>query len=236
MIEFDVHVHSIASGHGTKDTITDLTKEAAKRGLQLLGISDHGPKTPGSATTSYFRGLKHAPSIRSGMPVIYGAETDIMDDEGNLDLCDEILAELDYVIASMHPCNRKPSCEKNNTIAYMKAMENPHVKIIGHCDDGRYPVNMQAMVLAAKKHHVLLEVNNASLKEDSYRINAKTGDMTMLHFCKEYCQPVILSSDSHGRENIGDFTEALELVRALDFPRDLILNYNVDAFRSYIAK
>ena len=53
----DIHTHSIASGHGTSCTISDMAKEASRKGLKLLGISDHGPGTLASGTSSYFRSL-----------------------------------------------------------------------------------------------------------------------------------------------------------------------------------
>ena len=65
----DVHTHSIASGHYTSDTVTDMARFAASRGIKLLGISEHGPALPHACTLSYFRGLSHAPSVRMGMRV-----------------------------------------------------------------------------------------------------------------------------------------------------------------------
>ena len=50
----DIHTHSIASGHGTDCTISDMAKTASKKGLKLLGISDHGPGTFASGTSSVF--------------------------------------------------------------------------------------------------------------------------------------------------------------------------------------
>ena len=60
-VYFDLHTHTISSGHGSTDTLTDLAKTAAQRGLKSLGISDHGPATAGSADESYFRNLALAP-------------------------------------------------------------------------------------------------------------------------------------------------------------------------------
>ena len=57
----DIHTHSIASGHGTTCTISDMAKAASKKGLKLLGISDHGPGTLASGTSSYFRSLPFIP-------------------------------------------------------------------------------------------------------------------------------------------------------------------------------
>jgi putative hydrolase len=106
--EFDVHTHSIASGHGTCATMTDMAKAANAAGLKMLGISDHGPKTLGGGRISYFRSLAFAQPKRLGVRMLYGAEVNILDQEGKLDLDDEILESLDYVIASMHRPMRTP--------------------------------------------------------------------------------------------------------------------------------
>ena len=82
----DLHTHTIASGHGSSDTINEMAKEASLRHLTLLGISDHAPAIMGSAKASYFRSLKHAPRKRFSLPVLFGAEINIIDYNGSLDL------------------------------------------------------------------------------------------------------------------------------------------------------
>ena len=79
MFEFDPHTHSIASGHASLSTITDLAKQAAKRNLNMLGISDHGPATVHSSRSSYFRNLAYAPKKRCGIELLYGVELNILD-------------------------------------------------------------------------------------------------------------------------------------------------------------
>ena len=68
----DIHTHSIASGHGTHCTISDMAKAASKKGLRLLGITDHGPATLAAGTPSYFRSLSYSPRKRFGLEVMYG--------------------------------------------------------------------------------------------------------------------------------------------------------------------
>ena len=143
--EFDIHTHSIASGHGTCATMTDMAKAANAAGLKMLGISDHGPKTLGGGRISYFRSLAFAQPKRLGVRMLYGAEVNILDQEGKLDLDDEILESLDYVIASMHRPIFKSGTADENTRAYIKTMENPNVNIIGHCDDEKFPVDYFAL-------------------------------------------------------------------------------------------
>ena len=75
----DIHTHSIASGHATQATITDLAKTAKDRGLTLLGVSDHAPSTMCAGTVSYFRSLSMAPKFRCGVELLYGIELNILD-------------------------------------------------------------------------------------------------------------------------------------------------------------
>src|SRR5699024_11343478 len=80
---------------------------------------------------------------------------------------------LDVVIASMHlPC-LKAGTKQENTQAAIAAIQNPNVDILGHPDDGRYPMDYEPIVRAAKQYGKLLEVNNSSLQPNGYRINAR---------------------------------------------------------------
>lgn len=234
--EFDVHTHSIASGHGTCATMTDMAKAANAAVLKMLGISDHGPKTLGGGRISYFRSLAFAQPKRLGVRMLYGAEVNILDQEGKLDLDDEILESLDYVIASMHRPIFKSGTADENTRAYIKTMENPNVNIIGHCDDEKFPVDYFALFRAAMENHVLLEINNSSLSPDGYRGDTTYADLLILNLSKHFNYPVLFSSDSHGTEHIGDFQYAEALARKADIPEDLILNYSVRKFMGFLGE
>lgn len=236
IFEFDPHIHSLASGHASQSTITDLAKKASAIGLTMIGITDHGPATMCSGKTSYFRNLAYAPKKRCGIDILYGVELNILDRNGTVDLADEILENLDYAIISMHLPNIKPGNMEENTFAYVNAMKHPKVKIIGHCEDVRYPVDFEALVVAAKHYGVALEINNSSLSPDGYRGDVRENVRTILQLCKKYEAPVVLSSDSHGVKHIGDFQYALEMIRETDFPEGLILNYSSKRFRSFIER
>lgn len=234
-LQFDIHTHTIASGHGSTSTITDMARAAASKKLRLLGISDHGPATRGGASPSYFRSLFHAPRHRLGIEMMYGAEADIINNEGKLDLENKVLAGLDYVIASMHKTVRRPGTPKENTAAYIAAMKNPYVRIIGHCDDVNFPVDYHALVAAARDEHVLLEINNSSLSPDGYRGDTRFNDSMLLNLCRHYHYPVIFGSDSHGTGCVGEFGYALDLAGLADMPKSLILNYSLEAFWSFLS-
>ena len=234
MFEFDPHLHCIASGHGTTDTITDLAKQAAKKHLNMIGLTDHGPATMHSGKVSYFRNLRYAPKNRCGVDILYGVELNILDQDGTVDLSDDILETLDYAIISMHTQNVKPGSVEENTFAYVNAMRHPKVKIIGHCDDVKFPVDYETLMVAAKHYGVIFEINNASLSPDGYRGDTRENVKTILGLCKKYNHPVVLSSDSHGKKHVGDFKYALKMIKETNFPEDLILNYSTQSFKKFI--
>ena len=154
-IVIDTHTHTIASGHAY-NTINEMIKSAADKGLELLGITDHAPNMPGSCTPMNFLNFRALRREKYGVKLLFGAELNIIDTDGNIDLSGEALEALDIGIASMHPPCFKGGTSEQNLNAYINAMKNPHVNIIGHPDDGRYPVDMQKLVYAAKENHVLL--------------------------------------------------------------------------------
>ena len=226
-IKADLHTHTCASGHGTGDRITDMAKEAAKRHMELLGISDHGPASMGSADLSYFRSLTLCERTRFGLKMLYGAEANILDTNGTLDIPDDILKNLDFCIISMHRPIYTSGSAAENTRAYVRAMCHKRVRFIGHCDDPRFPVDYRELTQAALSAGVMPELNNVSLLPDSYRGDCRTNAAKLLDTCADLSCPIILSSDSHGHEHIGEVTEALRLIREVGFPEILIQNRDV---------
>lgn len=233
--ELDIHTHTIASGHGSGATITDMAKAAQARNLKMLGISDHGPATLGGGRISYFRNLKYAQRERFGIRMLYGAEANIINRNGNLDLPDDVLKGLDYVIASMHRPVMKPGSAGENTQAYINAMKNPYVRVIGHCDDTKFPIDPFQLFAAAMKHHVLLEINNSSLSPEGYRGDTRFTDLVILNLSVHFNYPVLFSSDSHGKSHVGDFTYAADAARLAKVPRNLLLNYSSEALLAFLA-
>lgn len=231
----DLHTHTIASGHAYC-TIHEMARAAADKGLELLGITEHGPKMPGTCHNFYFHNLKVVPRELYGIRLLLGAEVNIMDSEGNVDLNEKELRKLDIVIASLHiPC-MQPGTKKENTDAYRNVMKNPYVNIIGHPDDGRYEVDYPALVEAAKEYGKVLEVNNHSLEPDCFRQNARENYIQMLELCKEYGVPVVMDTDAHFDTLVGEFACARALLTEMDFPEELVLNRSVEAIAGYVNR
>ena len=229
----DTHTHTIASGHAY-NTIDEMTRKAAELGVYNLGITEHAPKMWGSCNLLYFSNLKVVPREKFGVRRYMGCEANIMDFDGKLDLPDKILAQMDLVIASFHtPCIKAGSVEEN-TQALINVIKNPYVHIIGHPDDSRYPIDMEAVVKAAKEYHKLLELNNTSLKPNGPRIDARANDIEMLELCKKHDVCISLGSDAHIEEDICNFANCEELLKEVCFPESLIVNFDMELFREYL--
>ena len=229
----DLHTHTLASGHAY-NTITEMIHMASQKGLPILGISDHAPAMPGSAQDIYFWNFKAVPKEMEGVRVLFGCELNIMDYKGTIDLSQKALSRLDYAIASLHDLCLAFGTKEENTAAVLGALENPHVNIIGHPDDGRFPLDPEAVAKAAKKYDKLLEINNSSLGPGSSRKNARENDLILLEYCKKYEVPVIMGSDAHFMTAVAEHSMAEELLRETGYPKELIANYSMDLLKHHI--
>ncbi|MDO4344554.1 MAG: phosphatase [Eubacteriales bacterium] len=229
----DVHCHTLASGHAY-NTVWEMARAAREKGLEILGLTDHAPQMPGSCGEFHFLNLKVVPRQIEGICVLHGSEVNIMDYEGSVDLPERILKQMDLVIASLHTPCIKPGTVKENTNACIKAMENPYINIIGHPDDGRFPLDYKELVAAARENHVLLEINNNSLNPQCFRQNAGENDRTILKLCMEYGVPVIMGSDAHVVTDVGNHVRAFALIEEIGFPEELVVNRDAGELMKYI--
>lgn len=228
----DTHTHTLASGHAYS-TIRENAQAAAKKGLELLAITDHAPKLWGSCQTIYFQNLKVIDRHAYDVELLMGVELNILDEQGNIDLPLRTLKQMDLTVASLHiPCIT-PGSREFNTEACINAMKNPFVNILGHPDDPRYPVDYRALVQAAKEQEVLLELNNSSLRPGGSRKNARGFDAKMLKLCMEYQTPIVIGSDAHVDTDIGRHDEALALLEEIGFPEKLVVNRSVEELKKY---
>ena len=231
----DLHTHTTASGHAY-NTLYEMAKSASEKGLSLIGISDHSPKMPGATHEFYFINFKVIPRKLFGINILMGAELNILDYTGRVDLRKGLLEKIDYSIASLHEPCFKSGTASENTNAYLGAIKNPLIHIIGHPDDGRFPVDYDTLVAAAAEHHTLLEVNSSSLHPLNPRENARENYRTMLELCKRYRTSVIIDSDAHIEADVGNHRQALELIKEVDFPEELIVNSSLERLLPYIPK
>lgn len=222
-ILYDLHTHTIASGHAYS-TLKENIEAAYERGLKGYGFSDHSEGVRGSVKNIYFMNFKVIPRDYKGMRIFAGVEANIIDYNGKLDIENNILKRLDYVIASMHTLCIEPGSLDENMNAYIGAMKNEYVKIIGHPDDSRYEIDYETLVKQAIENEVVLELNNSSLNPNSARKNGRENIITLLNTCKKYGASIICNTDSHISYDVGNFDDTIKLLKELSFPKELVVN------------
>lgn len=230
----DVHTHTIASGHAFS-TLQEMVQAAAGKGLRLLGITEHAPSIPGTCAPIYFRNLHVVPRKMYGVELLLGAELNIIDYNGAIDMGEEFYPMLDIKIAGIHSLCYTPGTIRQNTDAMIGAISNPNVNIISHPGDGTALLDFEPVVLAAKEHHTLLEINNSSLNPVRKKKTARENNLTILRLCKKYDIPVILGSDAHISFDIARYDHIYELLQETNFPEALILNDKIETFKNYIG-
>ena len=231
----DVHTHTVASGHAFS-TLQEMVQAAADKGLQLLGITEHAPSLPGTCAPIYFRNLHVVPRRMYGVELLLGAELNILDYQGTIDLEEADLKRLDIRIAGLHSLCYTPGTIDQNTDAVLGAIRNPYVHIISHPGDGTAQLHFEPLVLASKEHDTLLEINNSSLNPVRDKREARANNLTILRLCKQYNVPVILGSDAHISFDIARYDFLYPLLQETDFPEQLILNDKVEAFKALLRK
>ena len=134
-IALDVHTHTLASGHAFS-TLQEMARAAADKGLEVLGITEHSPGIPGTCDPIYFRNLHVVPRRMYGIELLLGAEINILDGEGNLDLDEYYLQRLDLGIAGVHSLCYRWGTVEENTHGMGQAISNQYIHIISHPDGG----------------------------------------------------------------------------------------------------
>ena len=104
---------------------------------------------------------------------------------------EHMMGMLDLRIAGIHSLCYQPGTVEENTYGMMQAISNPYTHIISHPGDGTAQLDFEPIVLAAKAHHTLLEINNSSLKPCRKKLEAKDNNLEILRLCKRYEVPVI---------------------------------------------
>lgn len=232
-IELDVHTHTIASGHAFS-TLQEMVKAASEKGLKLYGITEHSPGIPGTCDPIYFRNLHVVPRRMYGVDLLLGAEINILDTEGHIDMDEAMLRILDIRIAGIHSLCYTPGTRAENTRGVINVIANPYINIISHPGDGTAELDFEPIVRASKEHHTLLEINNSSLRPTRNKVHARKNNLEILRLCKQYDVPVILGSDAHISFDIAAYDYVWDLLAETEFPEELIMNTSVEKFRTYL--
>ena len=193
-LQGDVHMHTNTTDG--RCTIEEMAQAARQRGYKYMAITDHSKSLAMTFGLDDARALEHTKAIRGtevdGIRIFAGIEVDILAD-GDLDLSDAVLEQMDLVIASVHShFNQEP---QKMTQRLLRAIANPHVSILGH-PTGRqllrreaYEFDMDAILKSAAEHRVAMELN-------SYPDRLDLRDLH-LRMAKERGVKIVINTDSH---------------------------------------
>lgn len=235
-LRVDTHSHTLASGHAYS-TIREMAEMARENGMEAIVFTEHAPNMPGTCQMYYFENTKILPRYRWGINTFYGAEANIMNKDGEIDLPEKILKRMDLVIASIHtPCFKGEKTIEDVTAAVVKAMHNPYVNVIGHPDDSRFPVDYEILVKTAKETGTLLEVNNSSMRPENNRVNGPDNIRIMLELCKKYGVCITTGSDSHLDLDAGKLHLVENILKECDFPEELVVTTSLEKLKPYMNR
>lgn len=229
----DTHTHTIASTHAYS-TLQEMVRAAAEQNLYAIAVTDHCDAMPGSPGPWYFECFHNIPSTLYGVRVLMGAEANIMDYKGKLDLSPHLQKKLEWVVASIHGATlkEKPSVEKC-TQAYLAAAENPYINVIGHSGTPEFAYDYEKVIPAFAKNGKLVEINNGTF---SFRPKSVRNCLTIAKLCKKHRARIVVNTDSHFSVAVGKVDQAMELLREIDFPKELIVNASIDTFKDYLKE
>ena len=230
----DLHVHTISSGHAYS-TLEEYITAAKKKKLKAIAITDHGPAMPGGAPVYHFANLRMIPDVVHGIRILRGAEVNIINSNGKLDIPDEALSMLDFAMVALHPrCGYEGRSEDDNTAALLKAMENPYVRVIAHPGNPMYPIYYKKVIPAAMEKGILIELNNSSLTVS--RKGSYNRCFEIAKYVKKIGWKVVLGSDSHISTMVGDLDVVLKMATDAGLEKDDIVNTSMDLIDKYLLK
>lgn len=200
----DLHAHTLETDG--RDTLEEMAEAARQRGLTYLAITDHSQRVTMAHGLDPQRLLAQWEQIDrlnaqrgKGFTILKGIECDILE-KGGLDLPDDVLAQADWVVASVHYGQRQSRDQITKRI--VDALANPHVCCIAH-PTGRllnkreaYEVDMDAVFAAAARHGKMLELNANPMRLDL--------DDVACAAAKTHGIPIVIATDAHQTEGLDD--------------------------------
>ncbi|WP_213807511.1 DNA polymerase/3'-5' exonuclease PolX [Granulicella sp. dw_53] len=227
-IRGDLHMHTDATDG--RDTIRQMAEAALARGLSYIAITDHSKNLAMTNGLDDARALAHVQRIREidaelqqqyegRIRVLPGIEVDILA-EGQLDLDDSTLAQMDIVVASVHSRFDQPVEQMTDRV--LRALENPHTRILGH-PTGRkvlrrdpYALHIDAILKRAAELGVAVEHNASPARADLNDLHLRLAKQ---HGCK-----IVVDTDAHATEELNQMRYGITQLRRAWLTKADLLN------------
>jgi DNA polymerase (family 10) len=222
-LQGDVHMHTVETDG--RNTIEEMAEAVKAHGYKYMAITDHSKNLAFANGLDDKRALAHIQRIREvngktdGITILAGIEVDILAD-GDLDLSDDVLAQMDLVIASVHSVFNQEHAKMTDRL--LKAISNPNTSIIGH-PTGRlqlrrdaYQFDMDAVLTTAAKHKVAMELN-------SYPERLDLNDV-YLRQAKQRGVKIVINTDSHHTSHLDKIRYGILQARRAWLTKEDVLN------------
>ena len=219
----DLHCHTTLSDG--KNTLTEMAEAAQDRGYAYLAVTDHsashgfGDDVQPDALLRRIEEVRELDASMKGFRLLAGSEVNILPD-GSLDYEDEVLDQLDWVVASVHTSFRIGP--KKMTDRMVAAVSNPLVDCLGH-PTGRlllkrepYDLDVEAVIAAAAEHGTMIEINGSPRRRDLNEGHARMA--------AEAGVPIVLNTDAHRVSTLENMVYGLATARRAGLTADQIAN------------
>ena len=222
-LQGDVHMHTVETDG--RNSIEEMAAAAQARGYKYMAITDHSKNLAFANGLDDARALVHIQRIRdasdrmNGIRIFAGIEVDILGD-GTLDLSDDVLSQMDVVIASVH--SQFSLDRETMTERLLKAIENPNTSILGH-PTGRqllrrdeYAFDIDSILKSAARHKVAMELN-------AYPDRLDLSDVH-LRQAREHGVKIVINTDSHHTSHLDKIRYGILQARRAWLTKDDVLN------------
>jgi DNA polymerase (family 10) len=195
-IQGEVHMHTVETDG--RNTIEEMAEAAKQRGYKYIAITDHSKNLAMANGLDDERAVRHIARIKAangqveGITILSGIEVDILGD-GELDLSDSVLEQMDVVVASVHSAFNQERAQMTDRL--LRAISNKNVAILGH-PTGRlllrreaYPFDLEAVLKTAADKQVAMELN-------AYPDRLDLNDVH-LHMARDHGVKIVINTDAH---------------------------------------
>lgn len=219
----DLHMHTVASDG--RNTIEEMAEAARDRGYEYIAITDHsashgfGNDVAPDELRRQIERVREVNAAVDGVEVLIGTESNIHTD-GRLDYDDELLAELDWVIASVHTSFGVGSEQMTKRV--VAACEHPSCDAIGHLTGRKiesrapYAIDVDAVIEVASRTGTMLEINSSADRRDLNDVHARAAAAAGVR--------ILINSDAHGANTLGSVRWGVATARRAWLGPDQVAN------------
>ena len=235
-IQGDLHMHTTATDG--RASVREMAEAARDRGLRYIAITDHSKALAMTNGLDEKRALAQIREIRTvdqqleGIRILAGIEVDIHRD-GRLDLDDEVLAQLDIVVASVHSYMSLEPAEMTDRL--LRAFENPNLNVLAH-PTGRqllhrepFAFELERVLAEAARRNIHLEINSSPERLDLNERHARLA--------KERGVKIVISTDAHHPTHLANIKYGVKVARrAWLEPADVLNTLGAERFLHALAR